>query len=481
MLRTREAADVDAQDPDHLIDLTLVRPTIVGATISVRSRFSAVRFLAILCDGKPWATVPTFPRDGGDGITFSCQLPMVDRDRSMRVEARNAETQEVLGHKAFDVGPLYNSFGLSAALVLDGAHGPLMSMLGLSFDGVKLVISGGQLPPNGDPSQLRVEFDAGVAYTVEYPLPSPDFETHYWYWPNAGLSGIRITVDLLACAPGADPFRFRLVYPDLESLGGEARRKQAATALVPTARTVYIPSNLSSFIGFPGNITQLTRVQGHDSPQSVTFTGYSVFRALEAIMARHGIRASTGTTVLDWGCGHGRVTRHFIQNWQDARISGVDIDAENAAWCNENLPDGTFSQVPLWPPTSLKAASFDVIFGISVMTHLTAEAQQAWLEELARLLKPGGLALLSFAGPGAVAFSSFWRDRPWWDAWLRSGFDDQQSDLALQGKIPDATYYRNSYQMSDHVRSTYSKYLDVVAIELEQFGYQDLAILRKRT
>jgi SAM-dependent methyltransferase len=461
----------------NLVGLSLVAPDRVGAVISSKSDFHPVHRVRIFCDGAEWATVPVVPCDGG--VSFSCQLRPVAEERLIVVEARNADTNQHLGTTTQRISPVYNAYGLSAHSVLESVHGPLCSMLGLGFDGANLVVSGYQLPPNGDPSQLQVEFGAGVCYSVEYGLYSPNYESHYWYWPNSYLSALRISIDLVASSPGSNPFEFRLIYPQAETLGGGARRRQSEGAVIHNVRNVYIPNQLQSFIGFPTDVTQLTRVQAHDDAKSVTFTGYTAFKNLEAIMARYGKHPNADIAVLDWGCGHGRITRHFIQNWRNARIYGIDIDAENVAWCKDNLIGGQFLVGPLWPPVDLPESSFDVIFGVSVMTHLTVDAQSAWLRELSRLLKPDGLALLTFAGPGAVGFSSIWRSRSWWDAWLQSGFDDKQYDTALEGKISDETYYRNSYQTSAHVRQTYSRYLTVEAIELEIFGYQDLVVLRR--
>jgi len=135
--------------------------------------------------------------------------------------------------------------------------------------------------------------------------------------------------------------------------------------------------------------------------------------------------------------------------------------------------------VPLFPPTGFADASFDAIYGISVMTHLTAAARDAWLEELARLLRPGGIALVTFNGAAAAAYSSVERDPAWWSRWLETGFDDSLRDPALDGKIGDDAYYRNTHQSAADVRRTWSQFFEVVDIYEAEFGYQDLAVLRR--
>ncbi len=108
---------------------------------------------------------------------------------------------------------------------------------------------------------------------------------------------------------------------------------------------------------------------------------------------------------LDFGCGCGRVARHLIAPQAPARpgvrdlaYTGVDVDGRQIAWAARHLP-GRFEVIPTAPPTGLSSAAFDVIFTISVFTHLDEGPQLAWLGELARLLRPGGLLLATTHAP----------------------------------------------------------------------------------
>ena len=428
--------------------------------------------VGLRCDGVNWATVPVAADPAGGA--FTADLPFVSKvpaDRTVRLEVLDGAA--LLGN--LDIAPetRRNGHGLDARSVHAVYDRPMFSVPWMQFDGARLRVSGSHLPPDGDPSRLSVRLDHGVAYTFEYPLRTPEFGHHFWYWPNGELSSFILTIDLPACRPGSDPFWFEFIYP-----GMDAALEEMPEAVRRARRRISIPSRLESAICFPRETDQLTRVQTWSSDQSVTMTGYSTFRTIEALFTHYGIRRRSGVEILDWGCGHGRVARHFIQAWPEACISGADIDAENVGWCARHL-DGRFVTVPLLPPTPLAEDRFDGIFGISVMTHLTAEAQDAWLAEIARLLKPEGVALITFEGPAATAFSSVFRSPDWWRALSSSGFDDSQHDPALDGKIGDNSYYRNTHHTEQYTRDVWSRYLEIVDIIPSAIGYQDMAVLRR--
>ena len=118
-----------------------------------------------------------------------------------------------------------------------------------------------------------------------------------------------------------------------------------------------------------------------------------------------------GKRVLDFGCGAGRTLRHFLVEAQEAEITGCDIDAESVEWVQSNLVPPLHGAVTSGaePPLPFEDDSFDLVYAVSVFTHLSTH-WAAWLCEMHRILAPGGLLVATFIGE-AVAESI--HGEPW--------------------------------------------------------------------
>jgi SAM-dependent methyltransferase len=103
--------------------------------------------------------------------------------------------------------------------------------------------------------------------------------------------------------------------------------------------------------------------------------------------------------ILDWGCGCGRIARHWEPFASKVELHGCDVAAEPIRWCQENLPFGRFAVSGHNPPLPYTDGQFDAVYATSVLTHLTFDSQYRWMQELWRVLKPGGVAVLTAHGP----------------------------------------------------------------------------------
>lgn len=103
--------------------------------------------------------------------------------------------------------------------------------------------------------------------------------------------------------------------------------------------------------------------------------------------------------ILDWGCGPARILRHLPELvGNGCSYYGTDYNARTIEWCKGHLPGINFNANTLEAKLPYDDNFFDVIYGISIFTHLSEELHHEWYAELYRILKPGGIIMLTTQG-----------------------------------------------------------------------------------
>jgi SAM-dependent methyltransferase len=222
------------------------------------------------------------------------------------------------------------------------------------------------------------------------------------------------------------------------------------------------------------------RVHGSEDASSFVREGSTAFVRLQRVLEEYFSRSIADFShVLDWGCGSGRVLRYFAGG--AAKVTGIDIDPQAIDWCRQALPLCEFVAVNPDPPVPLPAGTFDLIYAISVLTHLREADHIRWLEELHRISQPNAVILLTTFGD-----TGWWRGRlPWnlYAAWRvdHEGFYNAgpNKDIDETG-VADHDYYRNVFVSHDYISRNWSRHFDIVDILPGAIGnLQDLVILRR--
>jgi SAM-dependent methyltransferase len=223
------------------------------------------------------------------------------------------------------------------------------------------------------------------------------------------------------------------------------------------------------------------RVGGTRDPAIFVCLGSSAFARLRQVLRDYCSKDIAGfARILDWGCGCGRALRYFTDDCAKAKLMGVDVDSRAIDWCRQAFPRHEFLTIGTQPPTPIPDESFDLMYGISVMTHLREADHFAWLKELSRLSKPGGIALLTTMGE-----TGFWRGKlPWslFAPWRldHAGFLDTGSNPDLDELKIEADYYRNVFISPDYILRNWTPYFDVLDILPGAIcNVQDLIVLQK--
>jgi SAM-dependent methyltransferase len=130
--------------------------------------------------------------------------------------------------------------------------------------------------------------------------------------------------------------------------------------------------------------------------------------ALEAI----GVDPGGLGRALDFGCSSGRALRTLAAAWPDVGWHGVDPNPAAIDWARPHVAGATLATSPLDPPLDFADGWFDLVYAISIWSHFNEWAAVAWLDEMHRVLAPGGHLALTLHGVQSVAYYAQTGERP---------------------------------------------------------------------
>lgn len=178
-------------------------------------------------------------------------------------------------------------------------------------------------------------------------------------------------------------------------------------------------------------------------------------------------------TILDWGCGPGRIIRHLpVVIGNGCTFYGTDYNAKSIEWCAANLPDVKFNKNTLQAQLPYVDNSIDIIYGISIFTHLSEQMHYDWYNELFRILRPNGIMFLTTQGDN---FRVKLVDNE------IANFDN--GNLVVRGKVKEGHRTYSAFHPKQFMLNLFSN-VDVLEHieERSMGGYipQDIWIIRKK-
>ncbi len=207
------------------------------------------------------------------------------------------------------------------------------------------------------------------------------------------------------------------------------------------------------------------RVGENVDAQNFLETGKRSAAALREIFTKVRFALDVNKSVLDLGCGCGRTLTWLAES--PGQWHGCDVDAEAIAWVRANLPRVLASVNKPLPPLPYGDATFDLLYGISVFTHLDLDYQRKWISEFERVLKPGGIVLMTFHSPGV------WRDTEFAPQVERDGFLFHASKK-LNGILPG--WYHTAFQTPEHLKREMAAHFARVERLEGAFGAHDAMV-----
>jgi SAM-dependent methyltransferase len=198
--------------------------------------------------------------------------------------------------------------------------------------------------------------------------------------------------------------------------------------------------------------------------------GAATAAALAAAAERNGQPLTEVGRLLDFGCGCGRVLRQWgaypgLEAW------GSDLNPAMVAWVDAHLPFARAQVNGLEPPLDHADETFDLLYAISVFTHLPGVIGVEWLAELRRVLRPGGLALITVNGASCLPYLT-----------RRERATFERGELVVQFAEAAGENICAAYHPPAYMRALAGGSFDVLEFQTpEEHGFmpQDLWVLRR--
>ncbi|MGA9285451.1 MAG: class I SAM-dependent methyltransferase [Solirubrobacteraceae bacterium] len=213
-------------------------------------------------------------------------------------------------------------------------------------------------------------------------------------------------------------------------------------------------------------------------------TGQRSLEDLERALAAVDRSLATQNSILEFGCGCGRIMRWMEDVGSTKTLAGTDIDKQAIKWASENISFASFAVNDGLPPTNYEDGEFDLIINHSVFTHLDESYQDQWLAELQRITAPGGLLVLSTHGEHAFQTAEqqlpadSHQRRQWRETLERDGILFISDDAYVGSAFPD--FYHTTFHAPWYLFAHWSQWFDVLAVlPQSSLAFQDQIVLRR--
>lgn len=144
--------------------------------------------------------------------------------------------------------------------------------------------------------------------------------------------------------------------------------------------------------------TMMSLVTGNHLAWWYVESGRRAAQSVRETLEKSHFEMSSMRSLLDFGCGCGRVLRHWKHLAKRTELHGVDYNRELVYWCRKTVPYAQIECNTLEPPLIYEDNTFDLIYALSTFTHWTVDLQKRWIREFTRILRPGGLLLMTTHG-----------------------------------------------------------------------------------
>ena len=212
----------------------------------------------------------------------------------------------------------------------------------------------------------------------------------------------------------------------------------------------------------------------------------------EAALNQNGYSFRDFQSILDYGCGDGRLIKYMSKVAPQAETFGCDPSGDAIEACKRKWGDKNFIQINSSPPSSFTDNQFDLIYAYSVFTIVSEEEHIEWLKELTRILKPGGIAIHAIKGHEFLRRAEIFSPEIVTDYFkikepINEFIENNKGKYYYDTRKPARRTWGISIISKEYVKKEWPKYsgievLDFIegAIETYPQGCHDLVVLKKQ-
>lgn len=231
---------------------------------------------------------------------------------------------------------------------------------------------------------------------------------------------------------------------------------------------------LFGIVNFPVPPNSNMRRTSAKNVRHYIYSGISTYLPIATAAKFHGIKFDANTNILDFGCGVAGQLRPFIKHFPDATYHACDVDPSSIEFIRKSYPKIKAYANSFKPPLKFSDSQMDLIYSVSTFSHFDKETMDLWLLEFSRIIRDGGLLLLTIEGEYALSLVAsetnedpteiketlkkegiFYKNYPWLNALQKRG-------PALTRSVDISSYFGESYGSTimtrDHIYKNMNKY-----------------------
>jgi SAM-dependent methyltransferase len=183
--------------------------------------------------------------------------------------------------------------------------------------------------------------------------------------------------------------------------------KSVAKSAIDKYQVVKVSSlRAAGVVDFP--VPPNSRMRGTSSHTIRHYYESGLTTTLPVITAAYieGVDLRKPGSVLDFGCGVGRQLLHMAKFFPALKLSACDVNNRSMEFIKRAYPKVDSYTSEFFPPLKYADRQFDLIYSVSIFSHLNVKDNQLWLRELARITRPQGLCCLTILGTHAMEIRS---------------------------------------------------------------------------